>query len=128
MTRLEAFLGALPHAHDDEFVNAPGLGTFKAKFIRRGLERGVIVEHSSGMGLCLVEPSEHGSCGFCKGRKGTQPCEHCACKMCVWFRQTDELASPRVSHDKLQQLVRRMKAFRFGAAIPAGEPALDGEV
>jgi hypothetical protein len=127
--RLTAFLAALPHAHDDEFVNAPGLGVFRAKFIRRGMERGVVVEHWTGMGLAISQPSEHGACGYCKGHKGSQPCEHCACVMCSWFRQTDELASPRVSRERLQQLVRLLKTFEIGAAPkPVTVPALDDDI
>ena len=95
--KLEAFLDALPLAGDDQFVSAPGLGTFRAKFIRRGLERGVVAVHWTGAGLTLVQPDTHGACGYCKGRKGSQPCEHCACSLCSWFRQTDERASPRVT-------------------------------
>lgn len=126
MTKLEAFLDALPHAGEDEFVNAPGLGVFKAKFIRRGLERGVIVEHSSGLGFCLVQPPEHGACGYCKGRKGSQPCDHCACKLCSWFRQTEERSSPLVNREKLLQLVARLKAFQIGGRLPVA--ALEDEL
>jgi len=126
--RVEAFLDALPHAHDDEFVNAPGLGSFRAKFIRRGMDRGVVVVHSTGFGLAIAQPETHGACADCKGRKGSQPCEHCACAMCSWFRQTEERASPRVSPEKLRQLVRRLKHFEIGGVPPVTAPALDSDV
>lgn len=125
--RLMAFLLALDHSLPDEFVNAPGLGMFRAKFVKRGLERGVIVEHWTGYGLAIVQPPTHGACTDCKGRKGSQPCEHCACSMCAWFRQTDERASPRVSHERMQELLRRLKAFEFGGA-PKPVPALDDDL
>jgi hypothetical protein len=127
--RLTAFLAALPYAQDEEFVNAPGLGSFRARHIRRGLERGVLAEHSTGMGLTLVQPSSHGVCGYCKGARGTQPCEHCACSLCSWFRQSEERASPRVSQEKLQQLARQLQRFQVGSAGPkATEAALDDEI
>lgn len=127
--RVAAFLDALPHAHDEEFVNAPGLGTFRAKYIRRGLERKVLSIHSTGEGLAIVVPETHGACGDCKGRKGSQPCEHCACSMCTWFRQTDERASPRVSQEKFQQLARRLQTFELGAGPkPVSAPAIDDDI
>lgn len=126
--RLRAFLDALPHAGDEEFVNAPGLGTFRAKYIRRGMERGVLVEHSTGYGLAIVQPDEHGACGFCKGHKGSQPCEHCACKMCTWFHQTDERASPKVGQAKLLQLARRLQTFTFAGPPTTRVPALDDDL
>lgn len=127
--RLEAFLDALPHARDDEFVNAPGLGSFRAKYIRRGLEREVLTIHSTGEGLAIVIPTTHGACADCKGRKGSQPCEHCSCTMCAWFRQTEERSSPRVSREKLQELARRLKRFEIGAQVATiTTPALDDDV
>lgn len=125
--RLEAFLEALPHARDEEFVNAVGLGVFRAKFIRRGMDRGVVVIHSTGEGLAIAQPDTHGACGDCRGRRGSQPCDHCACAMCTWFRQTDERASPRVSREKLQELARRMRTFTF-AATPPDQSPLDSDI
>ena len=122
--KLEAFLDALPLADEDQFVSAPGLGTFRAKYIRRGLERGVVAVHATGEGLAIVTPETHGACGDCKGRKGSQPCEHCACTMCVWFRQTDERASPRVGREKLQRLARQLQNFEIGTPRPATAPDL----
>ena len=115
-----AFLEALPHADPLQFVSPPGLGgTWRAKFIRAGLDKGVLVVHWSGAGLCIVQPSTHGACADCKGRKGSQPCEHCACSMCAWLRQTDERASPRVSRARMEQLTRRLRALQLGSAQPA---------
>lgn len=126
--KLAAFLEALPHCAEDDFCNPPGLGGgFRVKHIRRGLERGVLAEHSSGMGLTIVQPDTHGACGFCKGRKGSQPCEHCACAMCSWFRQTEERASPKVGREKLRELARRMKNFEFGSARAQAVPDLDDD-
>jgi hypothetical protein len=127
--RVKAFLDALPHAHEDEFVNAPGLGTFRAKYIRRGLEREVVAVHSTGQGLAIIVPPTHGACADCKGGRGKQLCEHCSCAMCTWFRQSDERASPRVSPEKLRELTRRLKAFEFAAASqPATVAALDDDL
>ena len=123
-SRLQAFLDALPHAHEDEYVNAPGLGVFRAKYIRRGLEREVLVVHSTGEGLAFVIPTSHGACGDCKGRKGSQPCEHCACAMCTWERQTDERASPRVSREKWRALMQRLRTFELGGDLQPA-PAVD---
>jgi hypothetical protein len=123
--KLAAFLDALPHASDDDFVTAPGLGTFRAKYVRRGLERNVLVVHSTGFGLAILQPDTHGACAFCKGHKGSQPCEHCACLMCSWFRQTDERASPKVGQARLQQLARRLKTFTFAAPKPTTPSWLD---
>jgi hypothetical protein len=126
--RLEAFLDALPHAHEDEFVNAPGLGAFRARYIRRGLERKVIVVHSTGQGLALLVPEPHGACADCKGRKGSQPCEHCACQMCLWFRQTEERASPPVSRERLQQLAQQLKTYEIGSTLQSpSAPELDSD-
>lgn len=127
--KLAAFLEALPLAGDEEFVNAIGIGTYRAKYIRRGLERNVLVVHWTGMGLAILQPSTHGACAHCKGLKGSQPCEHCACLMCSWFRQADERASPRVSRTKLLQLAARLKGFQMGAQVekPA-VPALDDDL
>lgn len=127
--RLQAFLDALPHAHEEEFVNAPGLGTFRAKYIRRGMDREVLTVHSTGEGLAIVVPATHGACGSCKGVKGSQPCTHCACEMCTWFRQADERASPRVSREKLQQLTHRLQTFELGAGPkPATAPDILGDI
>lgn len=115
--RLEAFLLALPHAPDDEFVNATGLGTFRAKYVRRGLEREVVVVHATGAGLALLQPKAHGICRECADAKGRSICEHCQCAMCVWFRQTEERASPQVSREKFQQLRRRLRTFELGGAL-----------
>ena len=127
--RVLAFLDALPYADPEAFVNAPGLGTFRAKYVRRGLEREVLAIHSTGEGLAIVAPATHGSCSACKGQKGSQPCEHCACGMCAWFRQAEERASPRVSRAKLQELARRLKTFEMGAGPrPMTASALDDDI
>jgi hypothetical protein len=127
--KLAAFLSALPRAGDEEFVNALGVGTYRAKHVRRGLERGVLVVHWSGVGLCIRQPSTHGACEHCKGQKGSQPCEHCACLMCSWMRIADERASPRVSEQKLLRLAARLKAFQPGAqAEKPAVPALDDDL
>ena len=126
--RLQAFLTALPHAQDEDFVSAPGLGTFKAKHVRRGMERGVLVVHSSGLGLAIMQPSSHGVCAHCSGRK-RDVCDHCACLMCSWFRQTEERSSPRVSQEKMSQLARRLQAFQLGGGpVAISEPALDDDI
>lgn len=118
---LQAFLEALPHAKDDEFVYAPGLGVFRAKFVRLGLERGALAVHSTGFGLCLVQGRDHGICPHCSASKARTICEHCACELCSWFRRTEERSSPPVSRAKLVQLAARLKAFRVGGAaqLPA---------
>lgn len=121
--KLAAFLSALPRAGDEEFVNAVGVGTYRAKHVRRGLERGVLVVHWTGMGLAISQPSTHGACESCRGQKGSQPCDHCACLMCSWFRVADERASPRVSQQKLLQLAARLKAFQMGS-VPVEKPAV----
>lgn len=120
--KLAAFLAALPRVGDEEFVNAVGVGTYRAKHVRRGLERGVLVVHWSGVGLCISQPSTHGACENCKGQKGSQPCEHCRCVMCSWMRIADERASPRVSREKLLVLANRLKAFQMGT--PVAKPAV----
>jgi hypothetical protein len=124
--RLEAFLDALPHAGDDEFVTAPGLGVFRAKHIRRGMDKGVLAVHWTGAGMTLVQPPTHGICHECARGKGAL-CDHCACPMCAWFRISEERASPKVSREKMLQLVARLKAFQFGGPKPAVIPALDEE-
>jgi len=126
--RLDAFLEALPHAMPDEFVNAPGLGTLRAKFIRIGMEKGLLVVHSTGFGLAILQPTSHGVCQECAGRKN-DICTHCACLMCWWFRQTDELTSPRVSRERWKGLVQRLKTFEIGSTTQtAAVPALDDEI
>jgi hypothetical protein len=125
---LTAFLSALPHAKDEEFVNAPGLGVFRAKHVRRGMERGVLVEHWTGMGLCIAQPAAHGICPHCAASKSRTVCDHCACAMCSWFRQSDELATPRVSPERMQRLVARLKTFEIGGEpAPIRASALDDE-
>ena len=126
--RLEAFLAALPLAKDEEFVNAVGIGVFRAKHVRRGLERGVLAVHWTGSGLAIVQPKEHGVCPHCSASKSRSICTHCACIMCSWERVTDELASPPVGRAKLLQLVARLKAFQFGAAPAVAAPMLDDDV
>lgn len=128
--RLQGFLLALPHATDEEFVNVPGLGVFRAKHIRRGMERGVVVEHWTGMGLALAQPASHGICPHCSASKARSTvCDHCACAMCSWMRQSDELASPKVSREKMLQLVARLKTFQIGGENKAVvAPALDDEI
>lgn len=126
-TRVTAFLAALPHAKDEEFVVVPGLATFRARHVRRGLEREVIVVHSSGYGFAFLTPPGHvGMCPHCASRKGNI-CEHCSCALCSWIRQSDERASPLVSRQKLQQLARRLQTFTFGAE-PRSTPALDDDI
>lgn len=127
--RLTAFLAALPMADENAYCSPPGLGGgFRVKYIRRGMERGVIVVHHTGLGLAIQEPTTHGACGFCKGRKGSQPCDHCACAMCAFFHQNDERASPRVSQTRMVELARRLKTFSFAAPVPVSAPALDDDI
>jgi hypothetical protein len=45
--------------------------------------------------------------------------------MCSWFRQSDEIASPRVSREKLAELARRLKVFSFAGPPTQRVPALD---
>jgi hypothetical protein len=123
--QLRRFLDALPHAKDEEFVNAPGVGVFRAKHVRRGLESGVLVVHWTGFGLCLTQPKEHGVCPHCAASKSRALCEHCACKVCSWFRRTEERSSPPVSRDKLLRLTARLKAFRFGTPQLPASPGDD---
>lgn len=121
--RLTAFLAALPHALSDEFVNAPGLGTFRAKHVTAGLERGVLVVHWTGVGLAIVQPKSHGICRECADAKGRHAiCDHCQCAMCAWFRIADERASPRADAMKIRELVLRLKTFEIGAALPPAAP------
>lgn len=125
--KLTAFLEALPHCLDDDFCSPPGLGGgFRVKYIKRGLERGVLAVHWTGLGLTIVQPSKHGVCAHCASRKGTT-CTHCACEMCSWFRQTEQLASPRVSRERMVELARRLKTFTFGTRQPVSAPALDDD-
>ncbi len=127
--KVAAFLAALPHADPNEFVSPPGLGgTWRSRFIRSGLDRGVLAIHWTGEGLCIVQPSSHGSCADCKGRKGSQPCEHCACAMCAWFRMTEERASPRITPAQMKQLAARLKTFQMGGPKPAPVAMLDADL
>jgi hypothetical protein len=126
--RVTAFLAALEHARDEDFINAPGLGTVRVKHVRWGMDRGVVVVHSSGMGLAIAQPDQHGACAHCKGKKGEQPCEHCACFMCTFFRRCEERASPRVSRAKMMELARQLQRFTFGAAPAPNAPSLDDDI
>jgi hypothetical protein len=124
--RVTAFLEALPLAEDDEFVVVPGLATFRAKYVRWGIEREVVVVHSTGYGFAIAQPRNHvGMCPDCAMHKGSI-CEHCSCHMCSFFRRSEERSSPPVSREKLLQLVARMKVFRFGT--PKLAPALDDDI
>lgn len=117
--RVTAFLAALPHARDDEFVSVPGLATWRAKHVRRAIEREVMVVHNSGYGFAFLVPPGHvGMCPHCAAHanKGGAICEHCACLMCSWIRTADERASPRVSRARWQQLIRQLQTFRLGGA------------
>ena len=90
------------------------------------MDKGVLVVHSTGFGLAIAQPETHGACGDCKG---SQPCEHCSCVMCAWFRQTEERASPRVSREKFVQLALRLKTFEVGGGpAPVPAPALDDDL
>jgi hypothetical protein len=112
--KLAAFLAALPHADGQAFVSPPGLGgTWRSRFIRSGLDKGVLAVHWSGAGLCIVQPSSHGVCKECASHKGND-CQHCACSMCAWFRMTEERASPRITPTQMKQLAERLKNFRLG--------------
>lgn len=123
--KLAAFLAALPLAGDEDFVVVPSLGTWRAKHVRRGLERRVLVVGWHGMGIVISQPSTHGICQHCaSGRKGAT-CEHCACAMCTWFHISDERASPRVSQAKMLALAGRLKAFQMGAPAEASSSLLD---
>jgi hypothetical protein len=126
--RVLTFLDALEHADEREFCSPPGLhGTWRVRWIRIGLKRGVVAIHSTGAGFTLVQPPTHGCCRECAGHKGAM-CEHCSCELCVWLRQTDELASPRVSRDRLVRLAARIKALTFAGPQPARAPALDDDI
>jgi hypothetical protein len=128
--RLVAFLEALPQADPETFVSPPGLGgTWRVKFIREGMEKGVVVVHWTGMGLAIHQPKAHGICPECAAAKDSRTiCNHCACDMCVWFRHTDELNSPRVSPERIRELAQRMKAFRFAQAPQRTTISLDEEL
>jgi len=124
--KVTAFLSALEHSLPDELVSVPGLGTFRSKHVRHGLDIGVLTIHSTGLGFAIVQPKTHGICRECADSKMRSICEHCQCAMCKWFRQADDLASPRVSKEKMQQLARRLRTFTFG--VPARTPAIDDDV
>ena len=126
--KLAAFLAALPHADPNEFVSPPGLrGTWRSKFIRSGLDKGVLAIHWSGAGLCIVQPSSHGTCKACADSKSRSECHHCACAMCAWLRMTEERHSPPVSREKMMQLARRLQTFQM-ARQPVSVPTLDDEL
>jgi hypothetical protein len=110
--RLEAFLAALPNADDNALVNPPGLGgVWRVRAIRLGIERHVLAVDRSGNGFNLVQPSTHGACEDCKGRKGSQPCIHCRCALCQWLVLADEHGGPRASRQKVAELAARLQAF-----------------
>ena len=122
--RLAAFLSVLSRADPQEFVSPPGLGgTWRARFIRSGLERGVIAVHWTGMGLCIVQPNSHGVCKECAISKSRSECTHCSCSMCVWLRQSDERSGSLVSREKVMALARRLQTFQM--AQPSSAAMLD---
>lgn len=122
--RLAAFLEALPLAGDEDFVVVPSLGTWRARHVRRGIERGVLVVGWHGMGLVIAQPAKHGVCPHCASRKGSD-CDHCACAMCTWFHLADERASPKVGQGKMLQLAARLKGFQMGAPAAPTSTLLD---
>ena len=126
--RVTAFLAALPYAKAEEFVAVPGLASWRARHVRRALEREVIVVHRTGYGFAFLTPHGHvGMCPNCSAHKGSI-CEHCACALCSWIRQSDERASPRVGRERLEALLQRMRIFRFAAVPSPGLPALDDDL
>lgn len=124
--RLDVFLKMLPKIDPDKLISPPGLGgTWRARYIQEGVERGILVVHSSGMGLAILLPKTHGVCPECAASKRRTICDHCSCSMCAWERRADERVSPRVSREKLQKLARRIQALTFAAPKPAEPVTLD---
>jgi hypothetical protein len=82
-----------------------------------GLEHEVLVVHSTGQGLAILQPRHHGVCEHCVASKGRSLCEHCSCKMCVFLRMCDERNSPRIDRAKFQQLLAKLATFRLGTSV-----------
>jgi hypothetical protein len=124
--RLIAFLEWLDHNSDpQELCSPPGIGgLWRTRFIRSGLDRGVIVVHHSGELLAFSIPKSHGICPECaRERRGTL-CTHCNCAMCAWEHEAEERNSLRVSQQKLTELALRMRAFAIGSQPPAPPASL----
>ena len=119
--RLAAFLEALRLAPDDDFVSPPGLsGTMRARFVRIGLETGVLNLHWSGTGLqYAVFTVGHGVCNECATAKTRSICTHCTCKSCRFDRQAEELGGKRVSQERVKALARQLQTFTFGCKVAA---------
>lgn len=125
--RLQTFAWALEHADAEAFLNVPGLGIWRAKHVRDGIDRGVLVVESEGAGYAIAQPKTHGVCHECAQSKGRTICEHCSCSMCSWFRRADERASPRVAASKWRQLADRIRALTFDGPKPAQPISLEEE-
>lgn len=122
--RLALFLKALERADANELCSPPGLGgLWRVKHVRSGLARRVLVEYE-GI-IAFARNPRHGACESCRGRKGSQPCDHCNCSTCVWEHEADERGGRLADPAKVRALVRRMQAFSFEGPK---RPALTDEI
>lgn len=115
MTTVKEFLAALPSADDKAFVTPPGLGGgWRAGHVRKGLERHVLVVHSSGDIICFAPfPSSHGACQHCASRKGAI-CDHCRCAFCQFDELTAEHGGPRITPEQVARLRVKIREFQIG--------------
>src|SRR2546426_2957315 len=108
--RLQDFLEVLKAADGNEFCSPPGLGgLWRTRFIKTGLEKGILVIHHLGRGLAFApDPIDH---------KADKNGFRCACKTCVWLWQAGEPDSPPVSRARVIALRERLRYFQIGRTM-----------